>query len=52
MFSFLYSKEKKLREAAKKADRKEVERILRKGKIDVDRQDKNGNTALILAVTR
>ena len=52
MFSFLYSKEKKLREAAKKADRNEVERILRAGKVQVDRQDKDGNTALILAVTR
>jgi hypothetical protein len=42
MCAFLYSKEKKLREAAKKGDRKEVERILRAGKVDVDRQDKNG----------
>ena len=52
MFSFLYSKEKKLREAVKKGDRKEVERILREGKIDVDKQDKNDTTALIWAVNR
>jgi len=49
MFSFLNSKEKQLREAAEGGDREKVRQILSWGKVEVNSQDKYGNTALILA---